>query len=213
MSFLDHSTSNLEDAFFSNIPNYLPSASPDYVPASPGKAYSSSSNSFGIVPLASPTLSLFHGDPYMKVLQDYYTEKSPIPPSTIIPPSSIPKPQEILLLEEFLSPKKQDQSSSSTSSLPQVLEIGESSRKMTIERHEEQIQDILNSLHELLIKRIEYIENNIKCLRKGRVIIQLNFDALEAELQQARAQITKLQRKQMCSNHKISLARFRITEL
>nr|GEV93264.1 putative reverse transcriptase domain-containing protein [Tanacetum cinerariifolium] len=123
MSSLDHPTSNLEDAFSSNIPNYLPSASLDYVPASPGKAYSSSSNSFGIVPLASPTLSLFHGDPYMKVLQDYCTEKSPIPPSTIIPPSSIPKPQEILLPEEFLSPKKQDQSSSSTSSLPQVLDI------------------------------------------------------------------------------------------
>nr|GEV69693.1 putative reverse transcriptase domain-containing protein [Tanacetum cinerariifolium] len=56
MSSPDHPTSNLEDAFSSNIPNYLPSASSDYVPASPGKTYSSSSNSFGIVPLASPTL-------------------------------------------------------------------------------------------------------------------------------------------------------------
>nr|GEU78168.1 putative reverse transcriptase domain-containing protein [Tanacetum cinerariifolium] len=98
----------------------------------------------------------------MKVLQAYYTEKSPIPPPTIIPPSLIPKPQEIFLLEEFLSPKKQERSSSSTSSLPQVLEICESSRKTTIERHEEQIQDILNSLDELPIKRIEHIENNIE---------------------------------------------------
>ncbi|GJY40992.1 reverse transcriptase domain-containing protein [Tanacetum coccineum] len=62
------------------------------------------------VPLASPTLSLFHDDPYMKALQAFYTEKSPIPPPTIIPPSSIPNPQ------EFLSPKKQGRSSSSTSS-------------------------------------------------------------------------------------------------
>nr|GEX29416.1 reverse transcriptase domain-containing protein [Tanacetum cinerariifolium] len=62
MSSPNHSTSNLEDAFSSNIPNYLPPASPDYVPASPGKTYSSSSNSFRIVPLASPTLSLFHDD-------------------------------------------------------------------------------------------------------------------------------------------------------
>nr|GEY08088.1 retrovirus-related Pol polyprotein from transposon TNT 1-94 [Tanacetum cinerariifolium] len=210
MSSPDHPTSNLEDAFSSNFPNYHPPTSPDYVPASPGKTYSSSSNSFGIVPLASPTFLLFHDNLYMKVLQAYYTEKSPIPPPTIITPSSIPK--EIFLPEEFLSPKKQDRSSSSTSSLPQVLEIGESSRKTTIERHEEQIQDILNSLDELLIERIEHIENNIEGLEKGRVIIQ-DFDALEAELQQARAQITKLQRKQMCSNHKISLARFRITEL
>ncbi|GJY20181.1 hypothetical protein Tco_0392747 [Tanacetum coccineum] len=61
----NHPTSNMEDAFSSNFPNYLP-ASPDYIPTSPGKTYSSSSNSFGIVPLASPTLSLFHDDPYMK---------------------------------------------------------------------------------------------------------------------------------------------------
>nr|GEZ41152.1 putative reverse transcriptase domain-containing protein [Tanacetum cinerariifolium] len=58
MSSPDHPTSNLEDAFSSNFPNYLPSASPDYVPALPGKTYSSSSNSIGIVPLASPTLSM-----------------------------------------------------------------------------------------------------------------------------------------------------------
>ncbi|GKF12935.1 putative reverse transcriptase domain-containing protein [Tanacetum coccineum] len=68
MSSLDHPTSNMEDAFSSNFPNYLPPASLDYIPTSPGKTYSSSSNSFGIVPLASPTLSLFHDDPYMKKL-------------------------------------------------------------------------------------------------------------------------------------------------
>ncbi|GJY18701.1 putative reverse transcriptase domain-containing protein [Tanacetum coccineum] len=40
MSSPDHPTSNLEDAFSSNFPNYVPPASPDYVPASPGKTYS-----------------------------------------------------------------------------------------------------------------------------------------------------------------------------
>ncbi|GJT27715.1 hypothetical protein Tco_0907990 [Tanacetum coccineum] len=156
MSSPNHPTSNMEDAFSSNFPNYL-LASPDYVLASPRKTYSSSSNSFGIVPLASPTLSLFHDDPYMK--------------------------------------------------------IGESSRKKSIERHEEQIEEILNYLGELSLDRIVHIEDKVKSLEKGRVIIQQNFAILEAELQQARAQITKLQRKQMGSNHKISLARFRITEL
>ncbi|GJR94739.1 hypothetical protein Tco_0266913 [Tanacetum coccineum] len=56
-------------------------------------------------------------DPYMKALQAFYTKKSPIPPPTIIPLSSMPNPQ------EFLSPKKQGRSSSSTSSLPQAFEI------------------------------------------------------------------------------------------
>ncbi|GJS39111.1 reverse transcriptase domain-containing protein [Tanacetum coccineum] len=172
----DHPTSNLEDAFSSNFPNYVPSASPDYVPTSPGKTYSSASNSFGIVPLASPALSLFHDDPYMKVLQAFYTEKSPIPPPIIIPP----KPQEFFLPEGLLSPTK---SSSSTPSQPQAFKIGETSRKSTIERHEEKIQDILNSLDALPIERIKYIENGIKGLRKGRIIIQQDFDALEAELQ------------------------------
>ncbi|GJZ63502.1 hypothetical protein Tco_0619923, partial [Tanacetum coccineum] len=91
----------------------------------------------------------------MKVLQAFYTEESPIPPPTIIPPSSISKPQEFFLPEGLLSPKKQGQSSSSTSSQPQAFEIGGNSRKSTIERHEEQIQDILNSLDALPIERIE----------------------------------------------------------
>ncbi|GKA26904.1 putative reverse transcriptase domain-containing protein [Tanacetum coccineum] len=66
MSSSNHPTFDIENAFSSNFPDYIP-ASPDYVPASPGKTYSSSlNNSFGLVPIASPTLSLFHDDPYMK---------------------------------------------------------------------------------------------------------------------------------------------------
>ncbi|GJZ74475.1 hypothetical protein Tco_0638940 [Tanacetum coccineum] len=206
MSSPDHPTANLEDVFSFNFPNYVPPASQDYVPASPGKTYSSASNLFGIAPLASPTLSLFPDDPYMKALQAFYTEKSPIPPPIIIPP----KTQEFFLPEGLLSPTK---SSSSTPFQPQTFEIGETSRKSTIERHEEQILDILNSLDAIPIERIEHIENGIEGLGKGTVIIQRDFDALEAELQQAHTQISKLQRKQIGSNHKISLARYRIAEL
>ncbi|GJT25786.1 hypothetical protein Tco_0895723 [Tanacetum coccineum] len=161
----DRPTFNMKDAFSSNFPNCLPSASPDYIPTSPGKTYSSSSNSFGIVLITLPTLSLFHDDPYMKALQAFYTKKSPIPPLTIIPPSSIPKPQESFLPEEFLSPKKRGQSSSS--SLPQAFEIGESSQKTSIERHEEQIEEILNHLEELSFNRIEHIEDKVEGLGKG----------------------------------------------
>ncbi|GKD99927.1 reverse transcriptase domain-containing protein [Tanacetum coccineum] len=75
MSSPDRPISNLEDAFSSNFPNYIPPASPDYVPASPGKTYSSSSNSFGIVRLASSTFSSSNdNDPYLKG----YLEEIPI---------------------------------------------------------------------------------------------------------------------------------------
>ncbi|GKA33858.1 hypothetical protein Tco_0720287 [Tanacetum coccineum] len=97
-----------------------------------------------------------------------------------------------------------------TLALPTHLEY---SRKTSIERHKEQIEEIRNYLGELSLDRIVHIEDKVEGLGKGRVIIQQDFDILEAELQQARAQITKLQRKQMGSNHKISLAHFRITEL
>ncbi|GKA02369.1 hypothetical protein Tco_0675034 [Tanacetum coccineum] len=107
MSSPDYPTANLEDAFSSNFLNYVPPASPNYIPTSLGKTYSSASNSFGIVPLTSPTLSLFPVDPYMKDLQAFYTKKSPIPSPIIIPP----KTQEFFLPEGLLSPTK---SSSST---------------------------------------------------------------------------------------------------
>ncbi|GKA69513.1 hypothetical protein Tco_0775577 [Tanacetum coccineum] len=188
MSSPSHPTSNIEDAFSSNFPDYI-LASPDYVPTSPGNTYSSSSNnSFGLVLIASPTLLLFHDDPYMKVMHAYYAKESPIPPPTIVPPSSmlppIFNPQEFFLPEELLPLKKRgcDRLSSSTSTLPQAFEIGESSRKTSLERHEEQIEEILNHLDELSLDRIEHIEDKIEGLRNGWVIIQQDFDNLEAEL-------------------------------
>ncbi|GJS82044.1 hypothetical protein Tco_0748585 [Tanacetum coccineum] len=142
LSSLDYPTANLKDAFSSNFPNYVPPASPDYIPTSPGKTYSSASNLFGIVPLTSPTFSLFPDDPYMKALQGIQCYLDEIPP-----------------------------------------------------------------------ERFEQIENGIEGLGKGTIIIQHDFVALAAELQQAHTQITKLLRKQIGSNHKISLARYRIAEL
>ncbi|GKB69157.1 hypothetical protein Tco_0930569 [Tanacetum coccineum] len=82
-----------------------------------------------------------------------------------------------------------------------------------MERHEEQIEEILNHLDELSLDRIEHIEDKIEGLGKGRVIIQQDFDNLEAELRESHTQIAKLQRKQMGNNNKISLARFRIANL
>ncbi|GKA32946.1 hypothetical protein Tco_0719313 [Tanacetum coccineum] len=90
-----------------------------------------------------------------QVMHAYYAKESPIPPPTIMPPSIMLSPmfnpQEFFLPKELLSPKKQghNQSFSSTSALPQEFEMRESSRKTSLERHKEQIEEILNHLDEL----------------------------------------------------------------
>nr|GFB51949.1 hypothetical protein [Tanacetum cinerariifolium]GFB51958.1 hypothetical protein [Tanacetum cinerariifolium] len=118
----------------------------------------------------------------------YYAKESPIPPPVIMPPSLMLSPmfnpQEFFILEELFPPKKRrrDRSSSSTPTLPQEFKIGERSRKTSLERHEEQIEEILNHLNELSLDRIENMEDNIEGLVKGRVIIQQDFDNLETEL-------------------------------
>ncbi|GKE21695.1 hypothetical protein Tco_1433207 [Tanacetum coccineum] len=109
MSSPNHLTSNIEDVFSSNFLDYILS-SPNYSPALRGNTYSSSSNNlFGLVPIASPTLSLFHDDPYMKVMQAYYAKESPIPPPTIMPPSS--------MLSPIMPPKR-----TSTSEAPAMIQ-------------------------------------------------------------------------------------------
>nr|GEZ59934.1 reverse transcriptase domain, reverse transcriptase zinc-binding domain protein [Tanacetum cinerariifolium] len=116
------------------------------------------------------------------VLQAFYIKNSHIPPPIITPPSSMPNPQKFFLPEDLLSPKKQgyDQSSSSTSSLPQIFEIGESSRKTSLERHEEQIEGIQNHLDKLSLDRIEYIENRIEGL--GDVADNVDISSLKCSL-------------------------------
>nr|GEW38170.1 hypothetical protein [Tanacetum cinerariifolium] len=123
----------------------------------------------------------------------YYAKESPIPPPVIVPPSPmlspIFNPREFFLPEELLPLKKQgrDRSSSSISALPHEFKIGESSRKISLKRHEDQIDEILNHLDELSLDRIENIKYNLEGLGKGRVIIQQDFDKLESELHEARA--------------------------
>ncbi|GJX85830.1 hypothetical protein Tco_0336604 [Tanacetum coccineum] len=124
----NHPTSNIEDAFSStNSFDYI-LASPDYFPALPRNTSSdSSNNSSGLIPIASPTLSLFHDDPYMKVMHAYNAiipPQVPIPPSIIVPQSPMLSPmfdpQDFFRPEEILPPKKRGRarSSSSTSVLP-----------------------------------------------------------------------------------------------
>ncbi|GJZ94602.1 hypothetical protein Tco_0666805 [Tanacetum coccineum] len=90
---------------------------------------------------------------------------------------------------------------------------GESSHKTHLECHEEQIETILNHLDELPLERIEHMEDKIKGLGNGRVIIQQDFDQLEAELQEARTQISEFQREQIRQDDEIVLAHVRTSTL
>nr|GEW44707.1 hypothetical protein [Tanacetum cinerariifolium] len=135
MSSPNHPTFNIEDAFSLNFLDFIP-ASPNSVLTSPGKTYSSSSNSFGIVSIASPSLLLFYNDPYMKVLQAFFAKESPIlppnpitppvilTPSMVLPPSPLFDPRYFFVPEELLPPKKQIHPSSSSSTT-----LSNSSRK------------------------------------------------------------------------------------
>ncbi|GKA80335.1 hypothetical protein Tco_0786931 [Tanacetum coccineum] len=113
--------------------------------------------------LASLAISPFHDDPYMKVMQAYNatSNESPIPPlqAPIAPPTVLPPSPK---RARFLS------SSSDFYAPSQVFEIGESSHKTYLERHEEQIKTILNHLDELPFERIEPMEDKIKGLGNGR---------------------------------------------
>nr|GEZ66370.1 hypothetical protein [Tanacetum cinerariifolium] len=175
MSYLNHPTFDIDDAFSSNSPNYVPT-SLDYFPTSPGNTSSDSLvNSCGFVVIALQNLLLSHDDPYTKVMHAYYAKESPsITSSVVLSPSPVLplplfNPSYFFVPEELLPPKKQVcfLSSFSTDSsdllrnqtcnlaLPsfsvhiKIFEIGKSSIKMHLRHHEKQIEDILNYLEEL----------------------------------------------------------------
>ncbi|GJT32148.1 hypothetical protein Tco_0922567, partial [Tanacetum coccineum] len=157
------SDSYIKDDFSStNTPDYTP-ASSDYFPASPGNTFSNPLEGLSKDLLASLAISPFHDDPYMKVMQAYNvtSNESPItprhaliapptvlPPSLVLPLSPMFDLQDFFLPEDILPPKKRARfllpSSTDFSTPPQVFEIKESSHKTYLERHEEQIETILN---------------------------------------------------------------------
>ncbi|GKB49680.1 hypothetical protein Tco_0900433 [Tanacetum coccineum] len=198
--FSNHSTSDIEGCLF-------PPTFPDYIPL--------------YLTTSSPTLSLFHDDPYMKVMHAYYAKESPIPCQLLC--LHLQCYLQCLILKNFFFQRNYCHLRNEVvTDHPSLLlfcptfnafEIGESSRKTSLERHEEQIEKILNHLDELSLDRIKHIKDKIKGLGNGQVIIQQDFDNLEAELQEYHTQIAKLQRKQMGNNSKIALTRFRIANL
>ncbi|GKB20127.1 hypothetical protein Tco_0854050 [Tanacetum coccineum] len=104
MSSPNHHTFDIEDAFSSNFPDYIP-ASRDYFPASPrNTSCESSNNSSGLVSIASPTPSLFHDDPYMKFMQAYDAISPPqvtILPPIVVPPFPVLSPSPMFDFRDF----------------------------------------------------------------------------------------------------------------
>nr|GEU49561.1 reverse transcriptase domain-containing protein [Tanacetum cinerariifolium] len=95
MSFPNHPTSDIENVFSYNSPDYTPT-SPEYsLASSRNTSFDSSNTSYSLVLIVSPTLSLFHDDSYMKVMHAYDTIMPPqglIPPPIIVPPSPMLSP-------------------------------------------------------------------------------------------------------------------------
>nr|GEW53154.1 reverse transcriptase domain-containing protein [Tanacetum cinerariifolium] len=126
MSYPDHSTSNNEDAFSSNIPDYVPTIL-NYFPTFLGKTYSNASNnSTELLPpkkqihppsSSSTTLS--------KLSQKQIYTYEPSSPLVYIP------------------------------TLPPLYEPGKGSIKMHLRHHEKQMTNILYYLEELSFHRIE----------------------------------------------------------
>ncbi|GKA73907.1 hypothetical protein Tco_0780209, partial [Tanacetum coccineum] len=135
--------------------------------------------------LASLAILPFHDDPYMKVMQAYNATSNESP---------IPLPQ------TPIAP-------------PTVLPPSLVSHKTHLERHEEQIETILNHLDELPLERIEHIEDIIEGLGNSRVIIQRDFDQLETKLHEACAQIARFQREKIRHDDEIVLARVTVSTL
>ncbi|GJV74574.1 hypothetical protein Tco_1506158 [Tanacetum coccineum] len=96
------SDSDVEDTFSStHSPDYIPALS-DYSLASPGNTSPNFSDDLTKDLLSSLSISLFHDDPYMKIIQAYDT----IPPPQVIIalPAIVPPP--MFDSQDFFPPEK-----------------------------------------------------------------------------------------------------------
>ncbi|GJV87369.1 hypothetical protein Tco_1531307 [Tanacetum coccineum] len=144
---------------YKNTPDYT-SASPDYSPALLRNTSPNPSDDLSKYLLASLAISPFHDVPYMKVMQAYNATSNESPISPLQAPIALP-----------------------TALPPSLI-----SHKTHLERHEKQIETILNHLDKLPLERIEYMEDKIEGLGNGQVIIQRDFDQYETT-SEARTQI------------------------
>ncbi|GKE24993.1 hypothetical protein Tco_1436505 [Tanacetum coccineum] len=238
MSSPDHPTSNIEDAFSSNFPDYIP-AVPNYFPASPGNTYSNSSEDSrdGIIPAFSP----FYNNPYIKEIQAFYAKELSIPsptpitpltvltPSLVLPPSLLFDPRYFFVTEELLPPKKQTclPSLSSTDlsnpSWKQACNLTSPSFSVYTPTPPQIFELWKGSIKMHLKHHEKQIEDILNYLDElsfhhiekmdGRTIVPRDLDESKIKLGNTRAQISKLQKKRLGQKDKIAFAHFRISNL
>nr|GEX29794.1 hypothetical protein [Tanacetum cinerariifolium] len=111
----DHSTSNIEDAFSSNFPDYTTALPRNISPDPP--------DNLSKYLLASPAISPFHNVQAYNVVankppilpQDPITPPTILTPSSVLPPSPLFDPRYFFVPEKLLPPKKQIRLPSSSS--------------------------------------------------------------------------------------------------
>ncbi|GJS69556.1 reverse transcriptase domain-containing protein [Tanacetum coccineum] len=164
---------------------------------------------------------------YLEGVWDYpITSPAILTPSLVLPPSLLFDHRYFFIPEELLPLKKRICSSSSssttlsnssqnqtcnlvspsfsisTSTPPQVFEIGKCSDKMYLKHHEKQVEDIVNYLDELHLHRIERMKEE-----------RTNGNELKTKLKRIRTQIIILQKKRLGQKDKIAFAYYRISDL
>nr|GEV81767.1 hypothetical protein [Tanacetum cinerariifolium] len=118
----NHPTTDIEDAFSSNFPDYT-TASPNYFPASPGNIFPDPPDNLSKYLLASLAISPFHDMQTYNAIankppippQDPITPPTILTPSSVLPPSLLFDPRYFLVSKELLPPKKQIHTPSSSS--------------------------------------------------------------------------------------------------
>ncbi|GJX18475.1 hypothetical protein Tco_0221152 [Tanacetum coccineum] len=237
MSFPNHSTSDIKNAFSSmNILNYT-SVSSDSFPASLGSnSFNSSENSTdNMIP---PISSSFYNNTYLKNVQAFYAKESPISspdpitspailtPFPVLPPSLLFNLRYFFIPKELLLPRKQIYSLSSSSttlfnpSRNQTCNLV-SPFSLVYTSIPPQVFEIGKCSDKMYLKHHEkqvkdilnYLDelylHRIERMEEGRI----NGNELKTELKEIRIQIVKLQKKRLGQKDKIAFTHYRISNL
>nr|GEU55720.1 RNA-directed DNA polymerase, eukaryota, reverse transcriptase zinc-binding domain protein [Tanacetum cinerariifolium] len=185
MSYPNHPTSNIKDAFSSNFSDYTTASSGNISPDPP--------DNLSKYLFASLAISHFHNvQAYKDVAnkppilpQDSITPPTILTLSPVLPPSPLFDPRHFFVPEELLPPKKQIHPPSSSSTTlsnssrkqsyilvppsfstytptpTQIYELGKSSIKMRVKHHEKQVESNLSYLEELSFHYIEKMEERL----------------------------------------------------
>ena len=182
----------------------------EYAPATPTHSSTGSNSPEELAQniLTNLGLELSPNDPYMQAYNGYmqaYGGNIPtVPTITPTPPKPHYTSQDRYVPEIDSPPLKKIRFI--PPSPPPRFNIGSSSYKTPLERHDEQIDEILSHLDKLSLERMEEVETRIRELGIGR-------NRLENELEKTRNQIFRLQTKYEGHSDEVSTAHVRLSTI